>query len=583
MKNPRRFSSLSSLLLIPAFIALTTQTSYARVELVAFTIAIFGLWLARKKLAWDARPPRWCAPLRSWSRNPWFCCAVPAAVSVIARLALLPWMAVPHPQIPDEFSYIFFAKTILLRRLATPPHPLWHHFEAIHILSQPTYSSMYFAGQGIFLALGKLVTGSFFGGVILSTALFCAALTWFLRSFVSPGWAFYGGIIAALRLAFSYWDNSYWGGSVPALAGALALGGYARLSKRWSPGPAALFALGIALLANTRPYEGLGLAATLFLALGWKGVREWSHIPRRRAACSALVVFTILTGTGWAMTRHWKAVTGNSLTLPYQVNLRTYGWPLALPFTAVRPVNLEYPEFRAYRALEVHEHELVTQPAEIPISLAAKTAVLWLFYFCPALTPLLLFAGSVLRAKRMRILWIAGAIVMAEALIEQTTSPHYSSPASAIVILFLVRGLQAVSHLRWNDFAFGPAIVRLVIPMALVTMAYRALEFAAEAWPKPRPWYISCCSIASRFADRQPVVDKLSAEPGKHLVIVAYDVAEYNAFDWVYNEPDIDSSKIVFARDMGPRGNQELFDYYPDRRVWRVRIRGSAAVLTPHH
>ena len=45
------------------------------------------------------------------------------------------------------------------------------------------------------------------------------------------------------------------------LGGALALGAYARLVRAWRPWPAVLFAAGLVLLANTRPYEGAGLRA----------------------------------------------------------------------------------------------------------------------------------------------------------------------------------------------------------------------------------------------------------------------------------------------------------------------------------
>ena len=40
--------------------------------------------------------------------------------------------------------------------------------------------------------------------------------------------------------------------------------------------------------------------------------------------------------------------------------------------------------------------------------------------------------------------------------------------------------------------------------------------------------------------------------------------------EWVYNDADIDGAKVVWARDMGTAKNQELLDYYKDRRVWLV-------------
>jgi hypothetical protein len=50
-------------------------------------------------------------------------------------------------------------------------------------------------------------------------------------------------------------------------------------------------------------------------------------------------------------------------------------------------------------------------------------------------------------------------------------------------------------------------------------------------------------------------------------VIVRYK-PEHNPFDeWVYNQADIDNSKVVWARDMGDQNN-ELIRYFSKRRVW---------------
>jgi hypothetical protein len=102
---------------------------------------------------------------------------------------------------------------------------MWMHLEGRHILQQPTYNSMYFPGQGAFLALGKILFGHPWAGALASTALLCGAITWMLQGWFSPGWALAGGLLAILRIGLvSYWANSFWGGSVPALGGALVLG-----------------------------------------------------------------------------------------------------------------------------------------------------------------------------------------------------------------------------------------------------------------------------------------------------------------------------------------------------------------------
>ena len=46
-------------------------------------------------------------------------------------------------------------------------------------------------------------------------------------------WALLGGLLAVVRMSwFSYFGNSYWGGSVAILGGCLVLGATARLARK---------------------------------------------------------------------------------------------------------------------------------------------------------------------------------------------------------------------------------------------------------------------------------------------------------------------------------------------------------------
>src|SRR5208337_2167364 len=95
------------------------------------------------------------------------------------------------------------------------------------------------------------------------TALMCGAICWTLQAFVPAGWALLGGLLAAVRFAFfSYWVNSYWGGSPAALGGALVLGAVVRLFEQGQTSRdririASVFAISLLLLATSRPFEGL--------------------------------------------------------------------------------------------------------------------------------------------------------------------------------------------------------------------------------------------------------------------------------------------------------------------------------------
>jgi hypothetical protein len=66
------------------------------------------------------------------------------------------------------------------------------------------------------------------------------------------------------------------------------------------------------------------------------------------------------------------------------------------------------------------------------------------------------------------------------------------------------------------------------------------------------------------------------------LVIVRYSPQHSPHIEYVFNRANIDSSQIVWARDMGEAKNKELLDYYPDRRVWLLQPDAPPLSLIPY-
>jgi hypothetical protein len=51
--------------------------------------------------------------------------------------------------------------------------------------------------------------------------------------------------------------------------------------------------------------------------------------------------------------------------------------------------------------------------------------------------------------------------------------------------------------------------------------------------------------------------------------------------EWVYNEADIEGSKVIWARDMGVE-NTELLRYFSQRHAWLVEPDYNPPKLTPY-
>jgi hypothetical protein len=137
--------------------------------------------------------------------------------------------------------------------------------------------------------------------------------------------------------------------------------------------------------------------------------------------------------------------------------------------------------------------------------------------------------------------------------------------------------LQCMRHLRlWRPEGrpAGVALVRacvvLCAGLAVVRLCSGPLHIVIRPWPASY-WSGMWYGPGHFGVERETIRERLQNTPGKHLVVVRYAPDHYSLNEWVYNSPDIDNAKIVWAREMNPASDRELIEHYRGRRVWLVQ------------
>jgi hypothetical protein len=489
-----------------------------------------------------------------------------ATLSLVGRI--------PEPQVHDEFSYILAADTFAHGRLTNPTHPLWVHFESFHIIQQPTYASKYPPAQGLTLAAAQVLGGHAIVGVWISTALACAAICWMLLAWLPSWWAVLGGVLAALHpIILLYWGQSYWGGTVAVIGGALVFGALRRIMRRPNMRDALLMGVGLAVLANSRPYEGLLISLPVaVLLLTWMVGKNG---PAAQVSITRIVlpIIGVLTLTGGAMAFYNWRVTGDALRMPYQVYQATY---------AVAPLFL----WQSPRPEPIYHHKVMRDfytGWELQSYIEKRSAPhLWMFYRWShtrlrslpyplvVSVPLVLLAW-ILRDRWSRFALLTCAVLAAGLVVESSFFMHYAAPMTALVFVLVLQALRQLRLWRWCHGQTGRLIVWTVLMICFTSFAAAFALQLRSVWSAETP-------------DRARILAQLQGTDGRHLVIVRYGPRHFPNEEWVYNGADIDGAKVVWAREMDSAQNRKLLEYFKDRHVWLVEVDqdSSAPELKPY-
>lgn len=509
-------------------------------------------------------------------------------------------VGIPEPQVHDEFSFLLAGDTFAHGRLTNPTPESPEFFEAEHILVVPSYMSKYPPGQGLVLAAGQVLCGHPIWGVWLSCGCFAASLCWMLQAWTSPRWAIVTSLFAIIGFGISsYWAQSYWGGMPAACGGALLFGGMRRTLRHARISSSLLMAAGVVVLAATRPFEGVLACLPAGLLLCRWLVAD-TTVSLSQKLIRWLVPFTALVAAGgWANGTYNRAVTGDALRLPYTIHLRQYFhqgvFKFSEQYTPEREPHERLARFYAeqrftpvrrvgrlmFKVLGCVSEALQRLLSSVLVDMtfnaeSGKSSLLWI--------GILLVVGL-----RSRWGWFCAGtllfVILGQSFVEYWHA-HYAAPVVPLVLAVMAEAIRRVclSIPRYRGTA-------LVTPAALAILAgcllsanygtvalvglFKLLRHDNATTTVARP-------ETNRVASRQDVIQRLGYQRGVHLVFVRYEKSYSLEREWVYNEADLATARVLFVHDFDDAKNRELMARYPARSVWLCTVSRKLCELRPY-
>jgi hypothetical protein len=476
---------------------------------------------------------------------------------------MLQWDPIGIPDDHDEYANLLQAETFAEGRLSNDSHPFWKHFESFHILQEPTYASKYPPGQAIFLFVGIKLFGHPWYGVLLSCMIMVSCIVWMIRGYLSTKWALWIGVILVVRFAlWNYWSSSYWGGAVAAIGGALIFGAVPRLKSEKSGRLiiySLCFGLGLALLSQTRPFEGLLVSiipGLYLLKLIYQRLKERQWKMVNSLMLPALLV--LMVNFAFASYYNYK-ITGDPLKMPYSLHAEQYSVQPPFLFLDKRetPPTYNHLEFdRHYNGWEIIE--ISSWKDYVRIKRRHFVRFIRFFYYWPFLIGLcFLFIDR----RGIEIPYWSFMLFCSHILFTTWYHPHYFAPALAIyylLILLSVKYLFEHHHkvIRWTG--------RVAIPIYLIITLADSKFFATSI-----PGYIN--GTQEYIFKKQRVIEELNQDNSKHLVLVKYTKDHFLHEEWVYNGPNLEESKIIWARYLSKQSNDSLKHFFNDRKTWLIQ------------
>lgn len=333
------------------------------------------------------------------------------------------------------------------------------------------------------------------------------------------------------------------------LGGALVFGAVPRWAKSGKTRHACLLALGLVILAHSRPYEGLVAVITPMLWFVISTIQRLRVAPARTLRGLAAGCLLLAVG-GIGMLVHNRAVTGDPFKLPYQIWKETYsrgGLGTTLLWSGV----------------ERNQNVL------------GKLLIEWEFFVRMLLT--LPLGVGILRAlgSGKHLIALLACLLTLEAVLMQNTrgNPHYLAAVVAPFTAICILGLRRLNVWRWRKLPVGNALARGLLMVYVVSFGL-AVDSHWIREPVPAAWHWSF--------RRDQIQSRLAGDGGRHLVFVRYRRHHSWFHEWCYNSAAIDDAPVVWVQSRDPDADAAVAQYFSERRCWVIEADDDDAPLATY-
>jgi hypothetical protein len=177
-----------------------------------------------------------------------------------------------------------------------------------------------------------------------------------------------------------------------------------------------------------------------------------------------------------------------------------------------------------------------------------------------------------LRDRKIKLLVITFFLGVAGLFTVTWSNPHYAAPLTCVIFALIAQSIRHLRTMRIGGRPIGIALSWAIVALLATDTGSAVMHRSCDSLS----W--TCNGDPSRAA----IQKKLENTPGKHLVIVRYE-QDHNIHDeWVFNGAEIDTAKVLWARELTIEQNEQLFAYFKDRQIWLAAPDTDNTTLQPY-